>query len=62
MTLKELALLVQQMRSAQRTYFKDRTTQALEASKRVERELDAAVKEILDPKPLGLFDRLEDAE
>ena len=40
----EFVRLVKDMRAAQRRYFRERTPQALEESKRLEREVDAAVK------------------
>lgn len=45
-----LAALVKAMRDAQRTYFKTRSTDALEMSKRLEREVDAIVASILSPQ------------
>jgi hypothetical protein len=59
MTLQQLARLAREMREAQRIYFRSRTPEALERSKSLERRLDVAVKEILDPPPPGLFDREE---
>jgi hypothetical protein len=47
MTLEELARLVAEMRRAQRSYFRNRSTAKLEESKRLERRLDAAVEEVL---------------
>jgi hypothetical protein len=55
MTLESLAKLGQQMREAQRRYFRLRTTGALEHSKEVERRFDQACQDALD-QPL-LFDR-----
>ena len=55
MTLKELAQLVYNVRSAQTRYFKTKSNETLEESKRLERELDGHVKEILwgQPKLFG---------
>jgi hypothetical protein len=47
MTAKELARLVYNMRRAQKQYFKTRGSDALEESKRLEKEVDSKVKEIL---------------
>jgi hypothetical protein len=44
--LKRLHQLATKCRDCQRAYFKDRTRWALEASKAVERELDALLTEI----------------
>lgn len=60
MTVVELARLALETREAQRRYFRERTPEALERSKALEKRLDAAVKEILDPPPPGLFDREEE--
>jgi flagellar basal body-associated protein FliL len=51
MTTLELARRVKAVRDAQKAYFRDRTGEDLEESKRLERELDKIVKEILDDKP-----------
>lgn len=63
MTLTELAELVKQMRTAQKAYFKTDYTSAykekqewLAKSKVLEKEVDKALKEILEPNPQkGLF-------
>ena len=47
MTARELAELVQQMRDEQRAYFKTRATDHLEESKRLEKQVDVAVRSIL---------------
>jgi hypothetical protein len=57
MDLKALADLVRRMREAQRRYFAGRSTGDLEASKALERQVDAACREVLDPPQPGLFDR-----
>jgi hypothetical protein len=59
--VKELAAMVQNMRSAQANYFKSRTPEALNHSKLLERELDAKCKAILaatagKPSTPTLFD------
>ena len=59
MTAHELADLVKRMRAAQNAYFRNgRTTEQLSLSKILEREVDAAVEAVLNPKrpALGLFD------
>lgn len=50
-SIKELATLVYNMRQAQREYFKTRGNDPLIESKRLEREVDAALKEILWGQP-----------
>ena len=50
MTTIELAHQIRDVRAAQRTYFRERTMEALEESKRLERQLDKLVKEILEDK------------
>jgi len=47
-TLMQLAELVQKMRSAQKAYFKTRSAESLEESKRLEREVDLEVAMIKD--------------
>lgn len=42
--LSEFEKLVREMRTAQRAYFRSRSSGALEASKRLEREVDAFLK------------------
>lgn len=49
MDLIELAKKVQEVRSAQKNYFNNRTKQHLEYSKQLERELDKVVEEIINP-------------
>ncbi len=51
MKLDELALLVRQMRDAQRTYFRERSPQALSTSKELERRIDRVVADVLDKQP-----------
>jgi hypothetical protein len=51
----ELAKLVFQMRSAQKSYFKNRTQGDLNESKRLERLVDEAVKAILNEDPQAEF-------
>jgi hypothetical protein len=45
-----------EMRRLQREYFRTRERDALDASKKAEREFDAAVREWMNPKAVGLFD------
>jgi phosphate uptake regulator len=47
MTAVELARLVAEMRRVQRHYFRTRNQDELEASKRLERDVDRAVEEVL---------------
>ena len=51
-TREELARLALEMRRAQKEYFRTRSTGALEESKRLERQLDHAVDEILQQPTL----------
>ena len=51
MKLDELAQLVLQMRNAQRTYFRERSPQALSVSKELERRIDRVVADVLDKQP-----------
>ncbi len=51
MTAIELARRVKAVRDAQRRYFKSRTIEALDESRRLERELDKAIREILEDRP-----------
>jgi len=51
MTIFELARLIQRMRDAQRHYFRTRSLEALDDSKRLERELDHAARVILEDRP-----------
>jgi hypothetical protein len=44
-TLEEFAKLVAEMRSAQKEYFRTRSTSSLETSKRLEKQVDQALKE-----------------
>ena len=52
MTLQELARQVRETRQAQKTYFRTRTSEALETSKRLELALDQVVEEILEAPSL----------
>ena len=54
MTTIELAHRVQAMRQAQKLYFRTRTSGALDESKRLERELDKLVDEIISDRPAML--------
>ena len=53
MTAAELARLVVEMRRAQRQYFRTRTPDALEASKRLEKAVDEAVRDVLTQPTLN---------
>jgi spermidine synthase len=55
MTLIELAELVQQMRNAQKEYFRTRSGSALDNAKRLEKRVDEALGTVLSQQP-GLFD------
>lgn len=48
--LLDLANLGKAMRAAQKTYFKTRSAEALNESKRLEKEFDALVERILTPQ------------
>lgn len=52
MTATELAKLVAAMRQAQKDYFRHRDGTSLDKSKGLEKQVDEAVKDILDPRPL----------
>ena len=53
MTVEQLAELVQEMRNAQREYFRTRSGPALDRSKRLEKQVDEALGEVL--RQPGLF-------
>jgi hypothetical protein len=58
MTLLELAELAQRMRMKQKLYFRGRNPGVLQESKILEKELDVALAEILNPQnddEIGLF-------
>jgi hypothetical protein len=57
MTVEELAAQVASMRSAQKAYFRTRSTGNLEESKRRERALDRVIDELL--RQPSLFDSEE---
>lgn len=59
MTLGELATLVALMRRAQKIYFRVRDAESLAEAKRLERQVDAACRRILEDKPTPLLDYLE---
>lgn len=46
--LKKFTLLVQEMRDAQKAYFRTRNPTHLEMSKQLEKQVDRMVREILD--------------
>jgi hypothetical protein len=48
--------LIQDMRQAQRDYFRSRTSENLQKSKELERRVDAEVKSLLD-KQATLFEK-----
>lgn len=50
MDLIELATRVLEVRVAQKNYFRERTQNNLELSKKLERELDETISEIINPK------------
>ena len=51
--LKDFADLVQRMRQAQQQYFRYRTKPWLELSKRLEKEVDDAIRDIFQPQLFG---------
>ncbi len=51
MTAIELARRVREMRRAQVRYFRERTVEALDESRRLERELDRTLAEIIEDRP-----------
>jgi hypothetical protein len=55
-TATELANLVADMRRAQRDYFRTHTPDALVASKRLERAVDEAAREVLTQPTLNFGD------
>lgn len=55
MTSKELAAIVQIMRTAQRNYFRTRNTDVLEDCKTYERQVDLAVAAILRTEEQATF-------
>lgn len=55
MTAKELATIVQIMRTAQRNYFRTRSTDTLDDCKTYERQVDLAVAAILRTKDQTTF-------
>lgn len=57
MDLEELAHLVTDMRAAQRNYFRTKDVKYINQSKTLERQVDRAVADILNPPPPGLFDQ-----
>lgn len=53
--LIEFAKLVEKMRRAQKTYFRERTDGALQESKRLERQVDVQAEEIIQAAEPRLF-------
>ena len=60
-TLSELTRMVAEMRQAQRAYFQTRSTGWLTHSKKIEKEVDTAIKELLNGQQT-LFDTEEPTE
>jgi hypothetical protein len=58
MSMETFVALVEQMRAAQRSYFKHRTSEWLTKSRALEKQVDAAVKAIQQPPQPDLFDQL----
>lgn len=56
MTFREFALLVQEMRTAQSRYFRERSGDALDAARELEKRVDASTRDVLEP---GLFGGIE---
>ena len=52
MDVKQLAELVNKMRNAQREYFRTRSASSLEDSKRLEKQVDQAIAEVLSQPTL----------
>lgn len=48
MTLEDLARLVNEMRQAQKTYFRTKSASALDEAKRLEKQVDDACREVLN--------------
>ncbi len=59
--LRKLAVLAKQTRDAQKSYFRDRTRTGLDACKKLERKLDEAIKDVLEPVQAEIYDYLGDA-
>lgn len=53
--LRQLAMLVRDVRAAQKRYFRERTTDALTASKSLESKLDRMAADVLDAPAPSLF-------
>lgn len=51
MTEKEIIMLAKEVRDAQKAYFKSRSYNDLEKSKKLESRLDAEIAQYLDPQP-----------
>ena len=50
LTLEDFVQMVKAMRANQRLYFKERSPTVLQSCKQLEREVDAAVHDILNPQ------------
>jgi len=51
MTVEDLAELVQRMRTAQREYFRTKSSEALRAAKRLEAQVDRALRDVHSRQP-----------
>ncbi len=51
MNIQELARLVHDMRNAQQTFFRDRSRQAIDRAKQLEKQVDRAIADILSQQP-----------
>lgn len=61
-TVRQLAKMVAESRKAQRKYYKERTSESLDRAIKLERKLDAVVKEILEEAALPLLYPEHDAQ
>jgi len=52
MNAKELAALVNEMRNAQKEFFRTRSSSAMDRAKSLEKKVDLACKELLDQPQL----------
>jgi hypothetical protein len=60
MDLWEFVELVQQMRTAQKLYFRERTPRTLAAAKSLEHEVDRVIERLTHPRAeVTLFDLIE---
>lgn len=56
MTINEYAKLVNEIRTAQKDFFRTRSESALEKSKKLERRVDEATRDIFDSRQGRLFE------